>query len=329
MLCPRPIWQVQWDITYACNLGCSYCLVPRERDRRDSVDGALAAMGPLAPRNLIVSGGEPTVLERFAEFLRATRAALPDTSIFVNTNGLNIEPILQVRDELDGVFVSLDGVGAVNRRQRGVRGERVLAALRRLQAARRTTGRPPVLEVVPVVTVASLPLLGQLLEEVQRIGDDIEVLAKPRLPYSHPESIAATPEGRTAYARFWEEHRGRFNLWMHGVATPIRPDPRTPCLAQLFFARLDPRDRLGCCRLYDDPGPGGDGRVTLRPCPAPCDCKEWIDEILFGTSPDDCSQIARFALQVLGPDGLATGEAFVREHVDPGFRLPLLRAAPR
>jgi MoaA/NifB/PqqE/SkfB family radical SAM enzyme len=280
----------------------------------------------LAPKILVLTGGEPTILPRFIDLLQEIRKRLPEGHLYLNTNGVNINVLLHSIDFLDGILFSLDGAGEVNRASRGVRGEKIISNLRQLQEMRKKTGKPKLLKVMTVVTKTNFPFLRQLLEEVETIGDGIEVIMKPRLPYTHPDSIASSPEALESYFSFWEKNRKRFNFWVYGLFAQKQFHSPSVCYAQFFFSRIDNREKLLFCNLYDQEVRDGKPHVVPRPCPYPCDCKEYIDEIFFGRSKDSLSPNARLVLDMLSREELQSAEEFIQTYLDRNYRMPLLEA---
>lgn len=134
---------VIWNLTRRCNLRCRHCYTtsadvpfPGEltHDQAMAVLDDLSSFGIPA---LILSGGEP--LSRFDFFALAERArALGFRHLSLSTNGTRVaEHIDRIADlAFDYVGISLDGIGAVNDRFRGVTGafDDALAGVRACKA---------------------------------------------------------------------------------------------------------------------------------------------------------------------------------------------------
>jgi heme d1 biosynthesis radical SAM protein NirJ len=121
---------VIWNLTRRCNLKCRHCYTtsadipfPGELspDQALSVLDDLSAFGIAA---LILSGGEP--LSRFDFFSLAERArALDFRHLSLSTNGTRLTGDIAARVAdlgFDYVGISLDGIGTINDRFRGVDG---------------------------------------------------------------------------------------------------------------------------------------------------------------------------------------------------------------
>ena len=141
----RPAYAI-YELTYACNLDCSYCddgagnSYPRQvgRARPLSLPAALELLRRLRRHvpSIYLCGGEPTVHRHFLELLREVDR-LGFCPVIVNTNGLRL-PELHARDpalfrRIDVLVLSLDATDAdaLDGLFRGRRGDgrRALAAL--------------------------------------------------------------------------------------------------------------------------------------------------------------------------------------------------------
>ena len=123
----KPI--VVWNITRTCNLRCVHCyadshaqLYPGELDWEQ----CCAVIDDLADYQvsaLLLSGGEPLLHPHLSDILeRATRRGIKVT---ISTNGTRITPEWAARFKEWGVAyvgISLDGIGSVHDRFRGVEG---------------------------------------------------------------------------------------------------------------------------------------------------------------------------------------------------------------
>lgn len=321
----KPLWQLIWDVTHDCNLRCSYCTIEKEKNTRTSYEKALNAISQLEPKILLLTGGEPTVLPNFISLLQQIRGRLPRVNLYLNTNGINVNVLLKSVDSLDGILFSLDGLGEINRTLRGVEGEKIITNLRTLSQVISVNGKPKLLKVMTVVTRTNFPFLRELLEEVATIGTGIEVMMKPLLPYTHPDSIASTPEGLESYFQFWEKNRTRFNFWVYGLFSPEQFHAPLVCFAQFFFSQIDHRENVIFCNFYKKQPVGRDYRIIPTPCPHPCDCKEYIDEILFGKSLREISPNAKLVLKLLSLDDLQKAEQFIQTYLDPNYQMELLK----
>jgi len=138
----KPI--VVWNCTSKCNLNCIHCYSNsggRDSDSSMTTDEGKAFIRQLADFGvpvLLFSGGEPLLRDDFFELARyAVDAGL---GVVVSTNGTLITPdaASQIKDiGFREAGISLDGVGAINDRFRGMDGayEAALEGIRNCKAA--------------------------------------------------------------------------------------------------------------------------------------------------------------------------------------------------
>ncbi|MBI3074355.1 MAG: radical SAM protein [Deltaproteobacteria bacterium] len=143
----RPI--VVWNVTRTCNLRCVHCYSDSEAKKYDgelSTDEGKALLTDLAAYKVpavLFSGGEP--LARRDLFELAAFAREQGLHVVLSTNGtlIDAKTAQRLRDvDFSYVGVSLDGMGAVNDRFRGVEGafEAALAGIRALKAVGQKVG---------------------------------------------------------------------------------------------------------------------------------------------------------------------------------------------
>ncbi len=139
-LAPRRGYHLRLTIEGGCNMSCSYCYEGEKKRQAMSVETADRAVAAwrdlLEPRDLPGStirifGGEPFMNWPLMQHLFATATAgLPAGSVrwLVNTNGTLIRDehiaALQALGDRVLVYLSMDGVGAVNDRDRVFRNQR-------------------------------------------------------------------------------------------------------------------------------------------------------------------------------------------------------------
>ncbi|MCG6536593.1 MAG: radical SAM protein, partial [Syntrophales bacterium LBB04] len=122
-------------ITYRCNSRCSMCHTwkyqgDKEREIRAT---DLASLPPLVRLN--ITGGEPFLRDDLSDILGLATAKAQ--RVVISTNGFLTKKTLEVmaRHQGVGIRISMDGVGAVHDKIRGVPNayERALATLRGLK----------------------------------------------------------------------------------------------------------------------------------------------------------------------------------------------------
>jgi radical SAM protein with 4Fe4S-binding SPASM domain len=138
----RPI--VVWNITRACNLKCVHCYNDSGACKADdelSTEEAKAVLDDLAQfgvPSVLFSGGEPLMRPDLFELIEYARGQGIRTVI--STNGTLITAVLAKKMKQYGVSyvgISLDGIGEVNDKFRGVSGafDRAVAGIKNCQDA--------------------------------------------------------------------------------------------------------------------------------------------------------------------------------------------------
>lgn len=123
----KPI--VVWNITRTCNLRCVHCYADSHAERYPgelSWEQCCAVIDDLADYKvnaLLLSGGEPLLHPQLPQILQ--RATDKGLKVTISTNGTRITPdMARMFKELGVAYVgiSLDGIGAVHDKFRGVQG---------------------------------------------------------------------------------------------------------------------------------------------------------------------------------------------------------------
>lgn len=165
----KPI--VVWNITRTCNLRCVHCyadshaeIYPGELNWEQCCDviDDLAAYGASA---LLLSGGEPLLHPRLADLLR--RATERGLKVTISTNGTRITPELaRLFKELGVAYVgiSLDGIGEVHDKFRGVPGafEGAIRGFRLCEEVGQKTG------LRLTLTRNNVQCMGQILDFIEQ-----------------------------------------------------------------------------------------------------------------------------------------------------------------
>ena len=212
----RPIG-AKLELTYHCNLRCSFCYtdsprrtLARTAEMDDSqwleiVDQALE----LGVIETVLTGGEP-LLRRELTLTAAERIAGAGAMVTLNTNGWFVDP--EVADRLAGagvrVHVSLDGASAeLHDASRGVPG----SWRRAVEAVAMLLDRGARVQVVHVVTPRNVDTLPEFLEQMR-------VLA--------PTSVRPTAVGLIGAASRggdWEVQPAAMRRAIERFGTPARP----------------------------------------------------------------------------------------------------------
>ena len=175
----RPV--VVWTLTRTCNLRCIHCYTDSENVRYENeltTDEGFALLENLAEFGVpavLFTGGEP--LMRKDIFDLSARAAELGLRPVLSTNGTLIDEANAERIKAAGfayVGISLDGIGGVNDRFRGVEGafERAVRGIRNCVAVQQRVG-------------LRLTLTRHNYEELDRIFDFIEEEQVDRACFYH------------------------------------------------------------------------------------------------------------------------------------------------
>lgn len=138
---PTPV-DVSLKITEKCNSRCITCNVWREQ--ADKPEPTLAELETVFYQLKAVKiktigfyGGEPLLRKDFGEVARKAKSIMKEAKILLITNGLLLEKKAReiVEGGIDIVCISLDGIGEVNDRIRGVPGyyQRILEGIEELK----------------------------------------------------------------------------------------------------------------------------------------------------------------------------------------------------
>ncbi|UCC97810.1 MAG: radical SAM protein [Phycisphaerales bacterium] len=175
----RPI--VVWNITRACNLKCVHCYNDSgackadDELATDEAKGILDDLVQFGVPSVLFSGGEPLMRPDLFELIghaveRGLRAV-------ISTNGTLITPEMAKRIKDHGVSyvgISLDGIGPVNDKFRGVTGafERAVAGIKNCQEAGVRIG-------------LRLTLTGKNVQDLERLFDFFEAEQIERACFYH------------------------------------------------------------------------------------------------------------------------------------------------
>lgn len=115
-------------MTYRCNARCLMCNIWQNEDS-EQLEAALVAKLPDSLQYVNLSGGEPFLHPHLPDIVAAVVKSCPSASIIISTNALfktakMLEMVAAVRavDPEIGLAVSIDGIGPVHDRIRGVEG---------------------------------------------------------------------------------------------------------------------------------------------------------------------------------------------------------------
>jgi MoaA/NifB/PqqE/SkfB family radical SAM enzyme len=126
-------------VTYRCNARCLMCDIwKRPGDARPELTADDYRWLPASLRSINVSGGEPFLRDDLVDVVRVMQETCPRARVVISTNGLAPDRIERAAAAMRrvAVRVSVDAVGALHDRTRGVEGAygRAIETIRRLKA---------------------------------------------------------------------------------------------------------------------------------------------------------------------------------------------------
>ena len=180
-----PPLRVTFEVTYRCNLSCSFCFQEFAREESSEFrknyelnnEEILSALDEL-PRHALITfnGGEVFVRKDFPDLLRAVSERGRRFNIVTNGTMLFEDKVKLLVDETKAlsVGISIDGIGATHDTIRRLPKafERTVANMRQLIDYRRTQNRSlPVLDMKTVITADNI----DQLTDIYLLGRDIGV----------------------------------------------------------------------------------------------------------------------------------------------------------
>ncbi|HOE26699.1 MAG TPA: radical SAM protein [bacterium] len=359
---PNFHWCVTWLITFHCNQRCVYCFNSDEvRRRKPDYEKALGELLRVKPKHICISGGEPTLVPGVVDLMRRLRESLGEgLSLEFNSNGTGpYDVLMAVLPYVNILPFSLDGVGEINKAQRGVDGDLLLDTLERIVTHPRPSwSRFRRVMIVPTASDKSFPHLPELfrrLTEIQRKSPyQMSVEVKPLIPYDSPMTVLKTPEMWREFFRKsaeWQKEFPEINITLRGLSdfsglTREGVRSRSRCWRQFFVALLFPDGKWTHCKpeeyystyfkpRHDAAGPVGKlitacrslYSLMLNPCSLtcyhPCEHGEILDEMLQS---DRASVLAERAKKIglsIPPDEMKRACAFIRDRCNRSFVVDL------
>jgi MoaA/NifB/PqqE/SkfB family radical SAM enzyme len=274
-------YKLLWNTTHYCNSRCQTCniwqIYPAAGSQKDELHGAeVAEIISSLGKNLLwltMTGGEPTLKLQVAETVNEVYDRCPNLAfITLNTNAILPEPTLKVMEAIAGhcrraevlAVLSLDGVGEVHDRVRGVSGNfaAVVETRRRLLELRQ---RLPNLGLCVQSTVSrhNLPDLAELLDFCRGNGDEHLLTfaqeAELYRNYGSGQDVEreALPAVVREAARRYRPRRPRDLVqWAHlRLLQGYVEDRRSPvpCTAGSSTLTLGPKGDVSGCLFLDTP----------------------------------------------------------------------------
>ncbi len=263
----RPLF-LGYAVTWRCNSRCIMCdtwkssphhpLTGAPELSPQELDDILARNAEflLSVKKVGLTGGEPFLRDDLAEIVRALHKRLPRARMSLVSNGLLTERVLKTLEEIRSFFpelvfsVSLDGIGQVHDKVRGIPGayDKALATIKGAQALGFT--------VTSGMTASSINFdqIQPLADLLAGMGVDFSCNLQERGANFHTQ-------GQTE--ELAREHRERIlsdlaqfshHFYMDNLRRQLEGAPRTlPCYSGFTSYFLTPFGEVTVCNLLDEP----------------------------------------------------------------------------
>jgi len=248
---------VGWNITYRCNLQCSYCGFHEIRQTEMSTRRSLELISELVGLGtsfLSISGGEPLLRGDLGEIV--TRSVDAGLHVVVASNGLLVSERFEALRRADEVQLSLDGPPRVHDPLRacGVHD----AVLRAIECCR-TAGKK--VNLVCVISRRNLADLPYVLSVAKEHGVSVyfqPVDGRYLSSTCAPDDVLPDVRSYRRAVRDLIERRKRGDRTIMNSVSGLRhlqnwPQPtRIPCLAERLHCHLDPDGSIFVCDMFRD-----------------------------------------------------------------------------
>lgn len=345
-ICRNFNWAVTWEITKVCNLRCHYCLVPK-KDTHPDIGRAVNKVIALKPKLILITGGEPLLVPGIAQIIQEIKNKI-NTYVIVNTNATLLKQLIYLLPYIEGYSLSIDGLGAMNEKMRGVNGNKIIEHIDKLANEIKIQGFKKLINIATVITRHNYWLLPMLAQKVNNLIPAALILCIPMIPYNHPESIASDFNDYNKFVEIIEglvkegvkirvsgpfSHRGQvkeilcyrqyFRTEMHDSGSLLYCKPKRyigyflGCLSKAkktdfpkFLSVLKQIFNSFIIKRYD------------CICPFPCGCDDYIEPIFFNELWKESYELI---LRV--PDSeFKIARKFITRYINPEFDLKTLIA---
>ncbi len=242
---PHFNWIVVWTVTRACNLRCKYCPVAYAAHNPEGFRKGTEFLEKEPPKMLILHGGEPVLVDGLVDALKRIREKRPDIYILLETNATLPEKVKEVLPYIDHIEASMDALGDINRRVRGVDGDIIFENIRHLFNAASAEGKS--LVITAVVTIENYRHLDSLIEAGRSLKKDLQIGFFVMHPKTNPLSVRHDSE-------VWEEFKGVIRDLRNRYPENVRYKGETStsqkmrCFAQFFISHLMDDGTLYRCK---------------------------------------------------------------------------------
>ena len=239
-------WFVVWTVTFWCNLNCRYCYVDDKTDKDRNVDLAVGRIIEASPRFLALHGGEPLLVPELKDALKRIHEKSPRTFILTETNATHPDKVLDCLPYLNHVEISLDGLGEINRKVRGVDGDLIFRNFQAIHEQAKKKGTT--VSISTVLTTVNYRRFTELVQAPAKHDPEVQFALFVMHPREDPLSVCHDPavwkECREMVDRVCREHP---NVKFKGDLT-VRSSCR--CGAQFFIRHIDKNGNWFDCKPH-------------------------------------------------------------------------------
>ena len=193
----KPFRDVFIEVTGRCNLKCCHCFRRESENINVSVEDIDERLGMVKTKNVIVTGGEPTMHPELEDVLAAARKHVgEDGNLITITNGVwPSDDVMHVLGQADVVNVSLDWPDARHDKNRGLKGlvgnvQHVVEML-----TERLPTKPPKVNILTTMFKENMDAYEELIDCAWFFGADGIVFDR-YIPYNEPPTALTTDELR-------------------------------------------------------------------------------------------------------------------------------------
>lgn len=355
-------WFTEWDITEKCNLKCRYCFRPHvkkeARHYNEDYQKSLKTILKLKPKGMIITGGEPLMVESFPSLLEKLKKEL-DPRIIITTNlSVSENRIKSIMPYVSNYHVSLDGLGKVNEGLRGYSGDLIINNMRFLWNNIKDYHENPSMMTLTVLTRENCreEHIVPMLEAIKSIDAGLLASFAVMLPVTDSLSVASDNTLLEETRELLHELKSRYNIITVGSINRLSDKKETEmtavkCYRQFFRSRIKPDGSIVNCkpsvnipyfksqflealsrkdfsgiykvlkRIY---------KTMLRDpgnplCLQPCKCEEFIDTFLLQKELDmENRKIFRIMLNSLAEKEKEESFRYITEKINKEFKRELL-----
>ncbi len=344
-------WVITWHISSMCNLRCVYCTVPRE-DTHPDFKRALRKIIKLKPKLLVISGGEPLLVPNLEAIVQKIKREV-DPYIIVNTNATLPRRVVPLLPYVDEFAISIDGLGEVNKRARGIDGDKIIECIQSTLDEIKAQGLETSITALCLVTNDNYTLIPSLVHRLHELSPHIRTNLLPMQPYTHPLSIASNPANYSEFVKIVTNLSNQgFRIRVTGPFCEKGAMKEVACYRQYFRGAVDKDGVFIPCKPYayaayflHELGRAISERNPLMfmqilkqmidslilhrydpVCPFPCNCDDYVDSILLCESVELLWREPRNLLSRLNLGEMKETYDFIAKHINPKFNPDLLNS---